>query len=192
MEKCGFDASLVDQGEGKQEEADQGWLSSGTNLQVPLHHNVFSSFFRCLGSFTWGSWTTQGPGLPSSSGEKSWHRHHDLKSYSEDENTLSVVNCGRVEELDISHARLKDVARWKNAIAIEIWNICNVLHSLFLIWSNAIALKYLQSSAFPDWFWTCRELVGEAVSKVVRVKICSVQVFSYPDFLPFLSSSLIF
>ena len=52
MEKCGFDASLVDQGEGKQEEADQGWLSSGTNLQVPLDHNVFSSFFRCLGSCT--------------------------------------------------------------------------------------------------------------------------------------------
>jgi len=46
-----------------------------------------------------------------------------------------VVNCGRVEELDISHARLKDVAR---------------------------------------------ELVGEAVSKVVRVKICSVQGLHLP------------
>ena len=61
-----------------------------------------------------------------------------------------MVNCGRVEELDISHARLKDVARYYFQLF------------LFYIFSNN--------------FEPHRELVGEAVSNVVSVKLCSVQV----------------
>ena len=35
-----------------------------------------TSSSHCPGSCTWGSWTTPGPGWPSSSGGRSWHRWH--------------------------------------------------------------------------------------------------------------------
>ena len=69
-----------------------------------------------------------------------------------------MVNCGRVEELDISHARLKDVARYTFNLPTSSLPFFVLAHFLDLD---------LESH---------RELVGEAVSKVVRVKLCSVQV----------------
>ena len=57
--------------------------------------------------------------------------------------------------MDISHARLKDVARY----VFEIHR-----HNLPFYFAYFLSLE------------SHRELVGEAVSKVVRVKLCSVQV----------------
>ena len=41
MERGGSDAPPVEQGEGEQEEADQGWLSSGQHQKIPSFWSLF-------------------------------------------------------------------------------------------------------------------------------------------------------